>query len=387
MQISLPDYVKKCINVFNSAGVEAFCVGGAIRDIIMGRGQPHDFDIAVNCPPEKTIELFDHTIPTGIKHGTVTVIVDEKPIEVTTYRVDGKYTDSRHPDSVKFTGNIADDLSRRDFTVNAIAYNDNYGIFDPFDGCGDIKRRILRTVGEPDGRFSEDALRIMRAFRFSSQLGFEIERHTKQSALNNSQLLSNISAERIAGELYKILCGEHIIHSTPLFLCGALEHFSIKRCDISRIAELPYDLITRFCALCIVSESKPDMICDSLKADNILRRSAQAVCELYKKPVPLTRADIKRFMAQAGAENCARYISLISMLHNENTDNIADEFDDILQSGEPYLLKHLALDGNDITALGIDGRDIGAVLKKIQNAVIEDPTLNTKEKLLETITK
>ncbi len=387
MQILLPDYVKKCINVLNRAGVEAFCVGGAVRDIIMGCRQPHDFDIAVNCPPEKTLALFTHAVPTGIKHGTVTVIVDGHPIEVTTYRIDGKYSDSRHPESVKFTSDITDDLSRRDFTVNAIAYNDEYGILDPFDGFGDIKRRLLRTVGDPDKRFREDALRIMRAFRFSSQLGFEIEKSTARSAVNNSHLLRNISAERVAGELYKILCGKHITRSAPLFLCGALEPFSIQRCDIDRLCELPYDLITRFSALCIISGSDPDKVCNSLKADNQLRQGAQAVCTLYKNVVPLSRRDIKRFMAEAGAENCARYISLISALCDENYDKTADEFDDILKNKEPYLIKHLALGGNDIAALGIIGKDIGAVLKKMQEAVIDDPTLNTREKLLETITK
>ncbi len=211
MVIKIPSQVNTVIEILNANGHSAYVVGGACRDILMGK-TAHDWDVTTSALPEETATLFSdfRVIETGIKHGTVTVIVDSVSIEVTTYRIESGYSDNRHPDSVSFTDRIEDDLARRDFTVNAIAYSPIHGTVDPYGGIGDIEKQIIRCVGNPDTRFGEDALRILRALRFSSVLGFEIEQETKESIKRNYRLLSNISAERIFAEMCKMLCGKDI---------------------------------------------------------------------------------------------------------------------------------------------------------------------------------
>lgn len=386
MQIKLPNHVKKCITTLENAGHEAFCVGGAVRDLISGLKTPHDFDVAVNCPPEEVMKLFEHTIPTGIKHGTVTVLIDGIPIEVTTYRVDGDYTDARHPDSVRFVGNIKEDLSRRDFTVNAIAYNEQKGIFDPFDGCGDIKRKILRTVGDAELRFKEDALRIMRLYRFSSVLGFEIESETETSADKNAHHLPAVSVERITAELKKMLTGEFLHLALPFFARGYLAPFGIKKCDITPLLKIENDWYARFSVLCFICGQDAVSLCERLKTDNHLKNIAKAVKEMLSLGFPTTRADLKRLLSKYGEEAVEVFIKAApAFLHD--TKFLKDEFISIINSNEPFLISQLAVSGDDLKALGISGREIGKALEKLKDAVIENPLLNKKEKLLEIITK
>ncbi len=210
MQVFIPDYVKKVIDIINGAGEKAYPVGGCVRDGIMGK-TPDDYDIAVSCPPKKTEELLHgfRVVETGIKHGTVTAVSDGHNIEITTFRVDGVYRDNRRPDSVVFTDDITADLSRRDFTVNAIAYSETDGYIDPFGGQTDIRNGVIRCVGEPDRRFNEDALRIVRGMRFASKLGFSVEEKTAESMIKNRGLLRNIAGERIFAELKKLLAGKN----------------------------------------------------------------------------------------------------------------------------------------------------------------------------------
>lgn len=209
MNIQLPDYVRTALKALEDAGYEAFVVGGCVRDIYLGKN-PEDFDITTDATPKEMLEVFKtfHVIPTGIKHGTVTVIIDGKSIEITTYRIDGEYLDSRRPENVIFSRSISEDLSRRDFTVNALAYNEASGLLDLHGGLDDLKNGIIRCVGEPDKRFEEDALRIMRAVRFSSVLGFSVEENTKRSIFKYADTLTSISAERTSAELLKLLCGK-----------------------------------------------------------------------------------------------------------------------------------------------------------------------------------
>ena len=202
--LSIPENAALVIDRLMQNGYEAYIVGGCVRDSLLGLAVS-DFDITTAAPPEKVIELFEKTVPTGIKHGTVTVIIENEPIEVTTFRTEGIYKDSRHPENVEFVSDLKEDLSRRDFTVNAIAYDGDDGIIDLYGGLEDIKTRTLRTVRNPDERFCEDALRIMRLFRFASQLGFSIEENTEKSALSKLASLENISAERVFAELKKML--------------------------------------------------------------------------------------------------------------------------------------------------------------------------------------
>lgn len=210
MQIQCPDYVLTAIKLLESSGYEAYAVGGCVRDSVMGKS-PNDWDMTTSALPEQCFEVFKNykIIPTGIKHGTVTVMIDTHSIEITTMRIDGNYKDNRRPESVEFTDRIAEDLSRRDFTVNAMAYNPERGITDEFGGKNDIKDKIIRCVGNPDNRFKEDALRILRALRFASVLGFDIEKNTSESIIKNKHLLHNIASERIRTELIKLLTGQN----------------------------------------------------------------------------------------------------------------------------------------------------------------------------------
>ncbi|MBQ9919960.1 MAG: HD domain-containing protein, partial [Clostridia bacterium] len=206
----LPSQVSYALDSLNEAGYEAFIVGGCVRDILRQKA-PADYDITTSAEPEQTKAVFknDRIIETGIKHGTVTLLKDGMPLEITTYRIDGDYTDNRRPNQVSFTKSLAEDLARRDFTVNAMAFSEKAGIVDPFGGRADLQNKIIRTVGDADLRFNEDALRIMRAIRFASVLDFEIEEGTKTSIFKNKNLLKNISAERIATELIKLLCSKN----------------------------------------------------------------------------------------------------------------------------------------------------------------------------------
>ena len=208
MKIQLPEKVQQIIKTLQSCGYEAYAVGGCVRDSLLGR-TPGDWDITTSALPEETKALFERTFDTGIEHGTITVLLGKEGFEVTTYRIDGKYEDSRHPSEVTFTRCLSEDLLRRDFTINAMAYNDEDGIVDMFGGMEDLEKKIIRCVGDAEARFEEDALRIMRAVRFSAQLGFEIEEQTQQAIRHLAMNLKNISAERIQVELIKLLTSPH----------------------------------------------------------------------------------------------------------------------------------------------------------------------------------
>ncbi|NLL63796.1 MAG: HD domain-containing protein [Ruminococcaceae bacterium] len=208
MKIKLPTYVNNAISLLVDAGFEAFAVGGCVRDSLLGT-VPKDWDITTSALPNEVREVFldFKVIETGIKYGTVTVLIEKQPVEITTYRIDGEYYDSRHPSAVTFTRSLKEDLARRDFTINALAYSDETGVIDEFDGIGDLERKLIRSVGNPDKRFQEDALRIFRALRFSATLDFCIESETEKSIKRNAELLNNVAAERITVELLKFICG------------------------------------------------------------------------------------------------------------------------------------------------------------------------------------
>ncbi|MFA5658598.1 MAG: phosphohydrolase, partial [Oscillospiraceae bacterium] len=211
MKIDIPDFALAAINILNKSGYEAYAVGGCVRDSLMGK-LPNDWDICTNAHPEKVTAVFDgfKTIPTGLKHGTITIIIDNNPLEITTFRRDGEYSDSRRPDSVLFVPDLKEDLSRRDFTINAMAYSEKDGLIDFFGGRADLEKKLIRCVGEADIRFSEDALRILRAVRFSSVLGFEIEDKTSAALIEKKNRLSRVSPERIAAEMNKLLLGKNV---------------------------------------------------------------------------------------------------------------------------------------------------------------------------------
>ena len=208
IKIQLPEKVKFIIDRITAAGFEAYAVGGCVRDSILGR-TPQDWDITTSARPEQVKALFDRTVDTGIQHGTVTVLLEKEGFEVTTYRIDGKYEDSRHPTEVIFTPSLEEDLRRRDLTVNAMAYNEEKGLVDLYGGREDIQAHVVRCVGDPKERFGEDALRMLRAIRFAAQLGYHIEESTKDAIRQMAHSLKNISAERIQAELIKLLTSPH----------------------------------------------------------------------------------------------------------------------------------------------------------------------------------
>lgn len=376
MNFFLNDSVLKVINTIENSGGEAYIVGGCVRDLLLGRS-PEDFDITTSLPPERVLALFDKTVATGIKHGTVTVIEKGESFEVTTFRTDGIYSDSRHPESVSFVTDLKEDLSRRDFTVNAIAYNPKSGLTDLFGGVGDINRKILKAVREPQKRFSEDALRIMRLFRFSCQLGFEIEEETLNAALRLSPTLEGISRERIARELFKALCSKNPERLNPLIKTGALAFCKIGRGEIPKaLSSLPEERCIRFYKFISDLKSDHSAVCSALKTDNVLLCFCKEVNEITKHPIKNTvdcKIALKNFSEKAVRS---------SLILNCGSDRLAQE---VLNSNEPYRTIDLKIGGDDLKRLGYSGKEIGEKLEEITMYVIRNPKDNTKERLTEII--
>lgn len=366
----IPEKIEYVIEKLTKNGFEAYIVGGCVRDILLLK-TPHDYDVTTSATPEEIISVFDRTIPTGIKHGTITVLIDNEPIEVTTFRTDGEYRDARRPESVQFVRNLAEDLSRRDFTVNAMAYNRNNGLCDLFGGQEDLAAKTLRAVGDPETRFKEDALRILRLFRFASTLNFKIEENTFNAAIKCAQLLPKVSTERIMAELKTAVLGENFKVIKPLIECGGLKFFGIDNCP-------DFDLIK-------LHRNKPNLclyllLSGEIKYDLKLSNKEKSYIEGINKLMPLpfdTKADIKRCLALTNEEITRDFLSL---------KNASDTpLNEVLKNREPYLIGHLKITGNDLIERGIKGEKIGEILSRLQQKVIEDPTFNTKAKLLNEI--
>lgn len=392
----IPDYVKIVLDKLNNAGYGAYLAGGSVRDYLMGK-TPSDYDIASSAFPEETKAVFCGfpVIETGIKHGTVTVVSNGKNIEITTFRIDGDYADGRHPKSVMFSRELSEDLKRRDFTVNAMAYSPKSGIVDLFGGKEDIKNKVIRCVGEADRRFSEDALRILRGLRFSSVLGFSIAPSTAKSIHKNKNLLEKISKERIFSELKKLLCGK----------CAGevLQEFS----DVAK------EVIPQFCE---INEEKYAFICDNigscgndvkvrlsfflsgfdekiasdilhtLKADNKTISFVKNTIEALSKPLR-TKPEIKRFLRKNSYEILSAVIKINNFTENNSMDETKRLADEIIKNGECYLLSQLALNGSDIISMGYTGSDTGKILEMLFEAVITERLENKREILQKYIKK
>lgn len=377
MQIKLDKNTEYLISKLVSAGFSAHAVGGAVRDSLLGR-EVSDFDIASSALPEETKKVFSSqsVIETGIKHGTVTVVLDHKPYEITTYRVESQYSDSRHPDSVSFVRCLNEDLARRDFTVNALAFSPQDGLIDLFGGAEDIKNRIIRAVGDPAKRFSEDALRILRAIRFASVLGFSIEENTSNALLALSETLSSVSPERILTELKKTLCGENAQAVVNNYL-PVLEQVLTVSGSPKSLSLLPPDFAMRLTCLCgkgvIESLSR-------LRADNETKRICKLLVE--SKPIPSTLPALKQYISSLGEENSLLVASYRRALFCEDNEKQTEK---LLSSGECLFLKDLAVKGFDLISLGIKGKDIGKVLNALLNSVLLGEVENEKEKLIELV--
>ncbi len=351
-------------------GHKAYIVGGCVRDLLLEK-TPSDFDITTSAKPEEVIALFDKTIPTGIKHGTVTVMVDKTPIEVTTFRTENGYVDNRHPDSVNFVTNVADDLSRRDFTVNAMAYNKQEGLIDLFGGKKDLENKILRTVGDSETRFREDALRILRLFRFASTLGFEIEENALNAAIDCVDLLQNVSRERIFTELKKAVLGDNFDVFSELILCGGLEFLKINKLPNFEKIKTQSDPLVRL-YLSIDSAAL-----EQLKPSNHEREFFLLFDRLSRLPKPKQGDDIKEMLNLCEADILKAFFN-----YREWDENAIEH---ILQSGEPYKISHLKIDGRTLIELGYKGEKIGEILEHLRRVVVKEPQKNQKEALIKEI--
>ena len=383
---NIPEYVRTVLDRLHQNGEDAYIVGGSLRDMLLGVA-PHDFDLACSAEPLRTCEIFSdmRVIETGLSHGTVTVISQGQPIEITTFRVDGEYLDMRRPESVSFTRNIEDDLSRRDFTVNAMAFDGKDKLIDLFCGQDDLNNKIIRTVGNPYERFSEDALRIMRAFRFSAQLGFEIEEKTLAAAGDLACKLSLIAKERILSEFTRLLCSPY--PEKPLkqmrslgVLAYVLPNYSPSDEAISllqTIANLKItDETTRLAAFFSDTDgdnARKELV--SLKASRA-QRSVCYVVDALKLDLSL-REDYVRLRSKLGLD--AKIALRLSVLLNNSPESSLAFIDD----ATPCSISELALSGNDLIALGYSGREIGKTLARLLDEVIKNPSLNSKEALLE----
>ncbi|GHV38939.1 polynucleotide adenylyltransferase [Clostridia bacterium] len=372
------------IDLLENGGYEAYAAGGCVRDSLLGK-TPNDWDIATAATPQQAQKLFRKmrlaVIPTGIEHGTITVVVNGQNLEVTSYRVDGGYSDGRRPDSVTFSTDIKFDLSRRDFTVNAMAYSETRGLVDLFHGREDLANRVIRAVGNPKERFAEDYLRILRAFRFAATLDFEIETETRAAAIEMKQSVSSVSKERIRAEFEKA-----IVNGSPRGVTDFLVNLigliapEVKDAEeaAKRVNSCERNAYARLSALLYFCE-KPDRILKNLKYDNKTIEAVSLVLSA-KDFKTETKADIKRILNKIGAENFAYF-------NDVTKANAQDLHNEVTQNNEPYLIKHLNITGADImSGLNVPaGKAVGNALNSLLEKVIEQPELNEKEKLLHII--
>ena len=440
MILEIPKNAETILHILEDAGYEAYVVGGCVRDSILGR-KPDDWDITTSAKPEQVKELFHRTVDTGLQHGTVTVLMEKEGYEVTTYRVDGEYEDGRHPKEVTFTASLEEDLKRRDFTINAMAYNPSGGLVDLFGGLEDIDRKIIRCVGDPLERFTEDALRIMRAVRFSAQLGFSIEEETRKALKVLAPNLKHVSAERIQVELVKLLMSPHPDYlrvayeagitaeflpefdacmetpqNTPHHCYTVGEHILYSLCyvradKVLRITMLLHDIgkpVVRktdengrdhFKTHGNAGEKMASQILRRLKFDNDTIRKVTRLVKWHDDRPEGTLKSVRRAVNRIGEDLFPLYLEvqqadmLAQSLYRRNEkqarlDSVRDAYRQIIEEKQCVSLKTLAVTGRDLIENGYrPGKEIGEKLEKLLNLVLEDPEKNQKEILLEIIRK
>lgn len=440
MYIKLPEKVKYILNMLTAAGYEAYAVGGCVRDSILGR-IPQDWDVTTSARPDQVKEIFEKTIDTGIQHGTVTVMVEHEGFEVTTYRIDGEYEDARHPREVVFTRSLIEDLKRRDFTINAMAYNETEGLVDVFDGIGDIERQIIRCVGEPEERFTEDALRMLRAVRFGAQLGFAMDPGTRAAIGRLAPNLKKISAERIQTELVKLLVSGHPEEVRTLYETGISaeifpwldemmetpqnnphHHYNVGEHTIQTLMHIKADKVLRMTMLfhdmakpaCRTADSEgmdhfyghPQMsarmakqVMQQLKFDN---DTIDRVCSLvlwHDDNPPITPASVRRAIHRIGAGQfpdlfLVKRADIMGKSSYQQAEMLAyveayeNQYQEILRAQSCLSLKELAVKGTDLMEAGMQpGREMGEALEYLLELVLEHPEYNTKEILLEKLSE
>ena len=389
--VQIPQYVKNVLNCLKNGGYEGYMVGGCVRDSIMGC-TPNDYDITTNATPEEMLICFEgwRVIPTGLKHGTVTVISDGNNIEVTTYRVDGEYEDNRHPRQVTFTSRLEDDLARRDFTVNAMAMDAEGNICDPFGGMADIRNRVMRSVGDSSVRFGEDGLRILRCLRFASVLGFEIELDTAEKVHHCRHLLDNISKERIMTELKKLLCGMSAPRICSEFgdvICQILPELSeaYDGDEISvRLDRAYIDIYVRLALLLLpLGADGAGRALRRLKCDNMTYDRVKLLISEADLPENTDRITLKKYLSRMDGDSFVMLTHFVSAIDGKDRSVLRHMSDKIVASGECVSIPQLAVSGSDIITLGAVGVQIGEILKKLLDSVICETLPNSKDLLLD----
>ena len=438
VKINIPDKAKDVIGTIMAAGFEAYVVGGCVRDSVLG-STPEDWDITTSARPEQVKALFPHTVDTGLQHGTVTVMMGREGFEVTTYRIDGKYEDCRHPENVTFTPSLREDLQRRDLTINAMAYNEEQGLVDIFGGMEDISEGIVRCVGDPRERFREDALRILRAIRFSAQLGYVIEEGTRKAAAELAPLLSKISAERIQTELVKLLVSPHPEYLRLAYECKVTAVFlpefdkametpqrhphhcySVGEHILASLGYVETDRVLRL-AMLFHDIGKPEVMTadadgtthfhghgavGAAMANKIMKRlrfdndTAAMVCRLvqyhdYGNALDPDKAAVRKAVNRIGEDAFSLLLQVKRADIMAQSDFQREEklellerwgrlYEEIVADGQCMSLKDLAVTGRDLIGAGWEpGRKLGVVLQKLLELVLERPDCNTRERLLE----
>lgn len=435
MNIQLPEKVKYIIDTLQNAGYEAYAVGGCVRDSILGR-EPDDWDITTSAKPSAVKALFARTIDTGIQHGTVTVMLGKEGFEVTTYRIDGEYEDSRHPKEVTFTASLHEDLHRRDFTINAMAYNERDGLVDAFGGIEDLQKKRIRCVGEARERFTEDALRMMRAVRFSAQLGFEIGEETKAAIVCLAPSLRNVSAERIQTELVKLVMsphpaqlkvayetgitevifpefdaamkmpqnhphhkysvGEHILHSMEAIAADKALRLVMLFHDLGKplCRTVDENGIDHFKGHAVISAEIAGNVMRRLKFDNDTKSKVTKLVLYHDYHIMGTSKGVRRAVNKIGTElfpllfliKRADIAAQSGYMEAEKLAALAHLealYREVLAARECLSLKDLAVTGRDLIDAGMQpGREIGEKLSELLELVLENPECNTKEYLL-----
>lgn len=433
--ISLPEKVNKILTALHDAGFEAFAVGGCVRDSMLGK-VPNDWDITTSAHPEDVKRLFRRTVDTGIQHGTVTVMLGSEGFEITTYRIDGEYEDARHPKEVTFTSSLREDLRRRDFTINAMAYSPQNGLIDYFDGLTDLRRGVIRAVGDPEERFREDALRIMRAVRFSAQLGYHIEENTRRAVRDMAPNLSKISAERIASELTRLLVsphpeelrtmaetgitavilpefdicmatpqhnphhcysvGEHIIHAVAAVRADKVLRYTMLFHDLGKPACHTRDEegIDHFKGHAAVSADMAHAIMKRLKFDNETLKQVETLVRYHDLAMEETSRSVRRGIAKVG-ENLFPLLLEVKMADGaaqseyrrvekrRKVEAWRAIYEQILRDRSCISLRQLAVRGGDLIAAGMKpGPEMGTVLHRMLEDVLDEPSHNQKEYLM-----
>lgn len=404
MKINLPPKVRYIINKIYQNNYEAYIVGGCVRDAILGF-EPNDYDITTSASPNTIQEIFKDfkCIETGIEHGTVSVVIEDEIFEITTYRIEGEYKDHRRPDKVDFTDRLEEDLKRRDFTINAMAYNEKKGLIDLFGGKEDLNNKIIKTVGNPYDRFNEDGLRMIRAIRFSSKLNFTIEKETLKAIYDKSFIINNISLERITDEFTKIILSDKPENIKYLFETKLLKYLNISNeDDIGKLKQFYNEIVIlkkinknlekRLALLDYIVEKNNincKSFCNELIYSKKIIKNHNIILTLLKNIEidHLNKVEIKKILSGVDRNLLEEYLDISGIIYDKEkkVDEIIDILSEIEENNECYIIKNLKVNGRDIMSLGYKNKEVGEVLNYLLEIVIEDYTLNKKDVLIKKI--